>query len=121
MKSIKVELTYRNEGDYRIPNLMFKGEPLMTLGKYAYLRKKYLKQHRKILYTNLLTSEKLDANLWDKEQTALERMEIITSNMAASEGVTEELKANDPMKWIGLMNAIRSAAEEMILEELIYA
>jgi len=117
-----MELTYRMEGDYLIPNLTFKEEPrLMVLGKYAYLRKNYLKQHRKILYINLLTSEKLDAHLWDIEQAALERMEMITAMMAVSEGVTEELKAKDPMKWIGLMNAIRSAAEETILEELIYA
>jgi len=110
------------EGDYLIPNLMLKEEPqYMTFGKYAYLRKMYLKQHRRVLYINLLTSEKLDAHLWDIEQAALERMEIITSKMAESEGVTEELKARDPMKWIGLMNAIRSAAEETILEELIYA
>jgi len=117
-----MELTYRLEGDYLIPNLAFKNEPhSITLGKYAYLRKKYLKQHRKVLYINLLTSEKLSNHLWDIEQAALERMEIITSKMAASEGVTEELKARDPMKWTGLMNAIRSAAEETILEELIYA
>ena len=73
------------------------------------------------MYINLLTSEKLDEHLWDIEQTALERMETITTMMAASVGVTEELKAKDPMKWIGLMNSIRSAAEETILAELIYA
>jgi len=116
-----MELTYRNESDYLIPNLAFKNEPLVTLGKYAYLRTKYLKQHRKVLYINLLTTEKLNAHLWDIEQTALERMETITTMMAATEGLTEELKARDPMKWTGLMNAIRSAAEETILEDLVYA
>ena len=115
-----MELTYRVEGDYLVPNLMVKPTPQVTLGKYAYLRKKYLKEHRKILYINLLTSGNLTEHLWDIEQTALERMELITKMMAASEGVTEELKANDPMKWASLMNSIRSAAEETIMEELIY-
>jgi len=115
-----MELTYRNEGDYLIPNLMVKTKSHLTLCKYAYLRKKYLKQHRKVLYINLLTSGDLTEHLWDIEQTALERMEIITKAMAAKENLTEELKANDPMKWTGLMNSIRSAAEETILQELIY-
>ena len=115
-----IELTYRQEGDYLIPNLALKEKPVLTLGKYAYLRREYLKQHNKVLYIDLLTSEKLDAHLWDIEQTALERLEIMTAKMAVSEGVTEELKARDMMKWVGLMNAIRSAAEETILEELVY-
>ena len=115
-----MELTYRTEGDHLIPNLMVKTNPNITLGKYSYLRKKYLKQHRKVLYINLLTSGDLTEHLWDIEQTALERMETISKLMAAKDGVTEELKANNPMKWTGLMNAIRSAAEETILQELIY-
>ena len=115
------ELTYRREGVYLIPNLALKEKPILTLGKYAYLRMKYLKQYRRVLYINLLTSEKLDTHLWEIEQTALDRMEIMTAKMVVSEGVTEELKARDMMKWVGLMNAIRSAAEEAILEELIYA
>ena len=116
-----MELTYRNEGDYLIPNLMLKAKPPMILGKYAYLRRKYLHDHRRVLYINLLSSEKLNEHLWDIEQTALERIEMITAQMTATEGVTEELKAKDTMKWIGLMNSIRSAAEETILAELIYA
>ena len=115
-----MELTYRNEDDFLIPNLMVKTNPNITFGKYAYLRKKYLKQHRKVLYTNLLTSDNLIDHLWDIEQTALERMEAITKLMAVKEGVTEELKANDPMKWTGLMNSIHSAAEEVIMTDLIY-
>jgi len=117
---ISMELTYHYEGDYLMPNLMVKTNPNITLGKYAYLRKKYLKQHRKVLYINLLTSGNLTEHLWDIEQTAFERMETISKLMAAEDGVTEELKANNPMKWTGLMNSIRSAAEETILQELIY-
>jgi len=118
--AISMELTYRYEGDYLIPNLTVKTTPQVTLGKYAYLRKKYLKQHRKVLYINMLTSGDLADHLWDIEQTALERMETITKMAAANEGITEVLKAKDPMKWVGLMNSIRSAAEETILAELIY-
>jgi len=116
-----MELTYRKEGDYLIPNLMLKPKPSMILGKYAYLRRKYLNDHRRVLYINLLTSDKLDEHLWDIEQTAMERMDTITAQMALSAGVNEALKASDSLKWIGLMNAIRSAAEETILDELIYA
>ena len=115
-----MELTYRVEGDYLVPNLKVKAIPQLTLGKYAYLRKKYLKQHRKVLYINMLTSGNLTEHLWDIEQTALDRMETITKMTATNEGITEELKVKDPMKWVGLMNSIHSAAEETILEELIY-
>ena len=116
-----MELTYRKEGDYLIPNLALRPKPSMVLGKYAYLRRKYLREHRRVIYFNLLTSDKLKEHLWDTEQTALERMETIIKAMAANEGVTEELKAKNPMKWVGLMNAIRSAAEETILDEIIYS
>jgi len=117
----EMELTYRNENGYLIPNLIRREKPETTLGKYAYLREKYLKEHRRLLYVNLLTTDKLTEHLWDIEQTALEMVETITKNMAASEDVTEELKAKDMMKWVGLMNNIRSSAEETVLNDLIYA
>ena len=116
-----MELTYRTEGNYLIPNLTLKSKPPMVFGKYSHLRRKYLHDHRRVLYLNLLTSDKLDEHLKDIEQTAMMRMETITNQIALSAGVTEELKASDPMKWIGLMNSIRSAAEEVILTELIYS
>lgn len=115
------EITYRTENGYRLPNLLPPQENLEThLGKYALLRKKYLKQNRRVTYTNLLTSGKLNAHLMEIEQTARFRMEQITAEMAKSQGVTEELKATDQMKWVGLMNNIRQAAEEIVLTELIY-
>ena len=115
------EITYRTESGYRLPNLLPPQEPEVHLGKYALLRKNYLKQHRRVTYTNLLTSGKLNAHLMEIEQTARSRMEQITAEMAKSQGVTEELKATDQMKWVGLMNNIRQAAEEMVLNELIYS
>ena len=115
------ELTYTMKGGYRIPDLLPPQEPEMNLGKYALLRRTYLKQHRRVTYTNLLTSGRLNQHLAEIERTALSRMELLTSQMAEAGSVTEELKASDPMKWTGLMNNIRHAAEETVLNELIYS
>ena len=115
------EITYRTESGYRLPNLLPPQEPEISLGKYALLRRKFLKQHRRVTYTNLLTLGRLNQHLMEAEQTALSRMEQITVEMAKSLGVTEELKARDQMKWVGLMNNIRQSAEETVLNELIYS
>ncbi|MDL2234149.1 TnpV protein [Ruminococcaceae bacterium OttesenSCG-928-L11] len=116
-----MELTYRMEGDYRIPNLTVPEEAPAAHGKYALLRKEYLKQHRRILFVNLLTSGKLNEHLAEIEHTAMSRMEQLTAQMAAAQGVTEQMKASDQMKWVGLMNNIRAAAEESVLSDLIYS
>ena len=116
-----MELTYRMEGDYKVPNLAVPEEGQVVLGKYALLRKNYLKQHRRILFVNLLTSGKLNEHLTEIEQTAQERMELITRQMAVAQGVTEQMKAENQMQWVGLMNNIRHSAEETILAELIYS
>ena len=118
---MNAELTYRIVGDYRLPNLTVPEEGQVALGKYALLRKKYLKQNRKILFTNLLTAGTLNAHLMEIEQTAQERMELIIRQMAASEGVTEQMKATDQMAWVGAMNNIKRQAEEVIFKELVYA
>ena len=115
------ELTYRTEGDYLVPNLTVPEDGQTVLGKYALLRKKYLKQNRRIFYVNLLTAGTLNEHLTEIEQTASEMMEQITRQMAAERGVTEQMKAADQMKWVGLMNNIRHSAEETILSDLIYA
>lgn len=115
------EITYTRQGDYNLPNLLPPQEEPILHGKYALLRKKFLKEHRRITYTNLLTSGKLNGHLAEIEQTALSRMDQMVEQMAKAEGVTEELKARDPMKWVQLMNNLRNAAEETILAELIYS
>ena len=123
MKSIfeQVGGTYRREGDYLIPNLA----PLDTgdnqIGKYWRMHRRYLKEHRRILYTNLLTSGNLHCHLPEIGQTCNERMESIVSAMAKQEGVTEALKAADQMEWVRRMNSIRNRAEEIVLTELVYA
>ena len=114
-----MELTYRIEGDYLVPNLSLPAEEPIASGKYAGLRRRYLKQHRRILYTHLLTTCTLNQHLLEVEQTAEERMEPLVCQMAAAQGVMEQFA--DQMRWVGLMNGIRQAAEETILDELIYS
>ena len=113
-------LTYRTEGDYQIPNLTLPAEDAMSLGKYGRLRKRHLKHHSPIAYTTLLTTCTLNQHLAEIDQAANERMERIITQMAERQGVTEQLKAADQMKWVGMMNNIRQAADEIILNELVY-
>lgn len=113
-------LTYRMENGYRVPNLDLPVETPVPLGKYAFLRKKYLKQHRRIMYANLLTSCKLNEHLAEIEQVACERMELLTLQMAAAQGVDERMKAGNQMKWVGWMNNIRQAVEESVLNDLVF-
>mgnify|MGYP003363048784 FL=1 len=114
-------ITYRTQDGYRLPNLLPPQEPEVTIGKYGLLRRRFLKEHRRVMFTNLLTSGKLTEHLLEIEQTARSRVDQITEQMAKDEGVTEQMKATDQMKWVGLMNSIRQAAEETVLEELIYS
>jgi len=116
-----MKLTYRKEGDYLIPNLALPPEGKVTLGKYAYLRKRYLKEHKPVEYINLVTTCTLNQHLSEIEETARERMEHLSAEMAKRQGVTEQLKATDQMAWIGRMNNIRHSADEIILRELVYA
>ena len=114
------EITYTRQGDYNLPNLLPPQEEPVPHGKYALLRRRFLKEHRRITYTNLLTSGKLSSHLAEIQQSAQRRMEEIAAQMAKAEGVTEELKARDQMKWVQMMNNLQNAAEETVLAELIY-
>jgi len=115
-----MELTYRMENGYQVPNLMLPQTPEVHLGKYAELRRQYLMKHRRVLYTNLKTTCRLTEHLAEIEQTARKMVEQTMAQMAQSEGVTEELKTADPLRWTGLMNNLRHSAEELVLNELIY-
>ena len=95
-------------------------EPELPLGRYALMHRDYLEKHKRVTYLNLLTSGRLNGHLHEVEQTALQRLELLTKQLSAEQGVTEELKEKAPMQWVGLMNNIRSQAEEVILTELIY-
>ena len=115
------ELTYTRSGDYWIPNLSLSQQETQPLGKYGRLRKKYLQEHRPVLWNSLILSEKLYPHLREIDETANSRLEQMMPGLMQSAGVTEALKASDPMKWVGLMNSLKAQAEEVILTELIYA
>ena len=112
-------LTYRQEGDFLLPEL--EAETPSTLGKYGRMRERYLREERPVLYNRLILSGKLTAHLTEIEQTANQRLELIMPELQKSMGLTEQMKASDPMKWVGLMNNAKAKAEEMILSELIYS
>ena len=114
-----MELTYRTEGDYQLPNLEAPEAP--KVGKYGMLRREYLRKHRNGYYTGMQLSGRLNAHLEKIDREATEMVEQLTAQMARKQGVTEELKASDEMKWVGLMNSIRASAEEVALAELVYA
>ena len=123
-KTIFEELggTYIRQGDYLLPCLSLPAEKEnKPIGVWGQQHLRYLKQHRKVLYTTLLTSGKLNSHLAEIQQTAQRRMEEIVAQMAKAQGVTEELKASDQMKWVQMMNNLQNAAEEMVLAELIYS
>lgn len=116
------ELTYTKNGDYLIPDLTLSETPEDTrpLGKYGRLRRSYLQEHRPGLYSRLVLSEKLFTHLREIDETANRRLEQMMPELMESAGVTEELKARDQMKWVGLMNNLKAQAEEIILSELVY-
>ena len=114
-----MEVTYRTEGDYRLPNLDVPEAP--KVGKYGMLRRSYLRKNKSGIYTGMQLSGKLDSHLSEIDRQATEMVDSLTSRMAAEQGVNESLKASDQMKWVGLMNNIRASAEEVVLTELVYA
>lgn len=116
-----MELTYTKNGDYLIPDLKMDEQPEGELGKYGRMRQKYLKEHRSGMYTALMLDGKLWEHLLEIDRTAESRMNQITGEMAKQRGVTEQMKAEDQMRWVGEMNNIQMAAEEIIRSELIYS
>ena len=122
MKSLfeKMGGTYRQEGEYLIPNLTLPNGSDYEIGKYGRMRLAYLKEYRKILYTNYITEGTLSKHLSEIDQACNERMENLVPAMAKQEGATEAHKAEDQMEWVCLMNSIRNRAEEIILREVVF-
>ena len=116
-----MEMTYTRNGDYLIPDLSLTESEQKPLGKYGRLRKTYLKEHRPILWNKMILSETLYPHLREIDETANRRLEQMMPEMMKSAGVTESLKASDPMLWVQTMNNLKAQAEEVILNELIYS
>ena len=114
-----MNIHYIRMGDYDIPDLTLPEEP-RPMGKWGRMRREYLKEHKPIQYNCLLLSGELRTYLADLNEQAQDRLERMIDQMKMAEGVTEELKAADPMAWVQRMNNIRNRAEEIILQELIY-
>ena len=113
-------LCYELIGDYYIPVLTLSSDEQRPIGKWGRMHRDYIKEHRPILFNDLVLSGQLWSYLADLNEQAQERLSLIIEQMKASEGVTEELKAADQMAWVGAMNSLRNRAEEIILREMIY-
>lgn len=112
--------TYTMQGDYRLPNLTLPAEDKRPIGVWGQRRLRYLKQHHKVLYYNLLTSGKLHSHLADVEEEAQILFSRLVKEYAEKEEVTEQLKATDQMKWVQKMNNIRECVTETVNAELVF-
>ena len=115
-----MNLTYEKCGDYLIPNLIPDPEPEGEVRKFGLMRKSYVENHRRGIYSGLLLSGKLKEHLLMIQEQAEERFDLLIEQMAKQEGVTEQLKAQNQMLWVRRMNNIRARAEEIVREEIIY-
>ncbi len=112
--------TYRQVGDYLLPNITLPEEETVHIGIWGQRHKRYLKQNHRVLYMNLLTSGKLNSYLADIDKQAEDMLFRLVKQMAKREGVTEALKVENQMEWVGQMNNIRNRATELVNAELIY-
>ena len=116
---LEYSLEYIRSGDYFIPNLTLP-EETRPIGRWGRMHREYLKEHKPIQYNCLLLSGELWTYLADLNEQAQDRLERMIDQMTTTEGITETLKASDPMAWVGAMNSISNRAEEIILREMIY-
>ena len=112
-------MSYTLHGDYYLPDLVLREEEPIY-GKYGMLRKQFLKEHRSARYQYMLLTGKLNEHLNQIDQEAREQVETLMEQMTEKQGVTEELKAQDQMEWVRLMNNIKASAEEIVLKNMIY-
>ena len=112
--------TYTMQGDYRLPDLELPPEKEQPIGVWGQRRLRYLKQHHKVLYYNLLTSGKLHSHLADTESQAQQLFLRLVNEYAANEGITEPLKVTDPMAWVRQMNNIRERVTETVNTEVVF-
>ena len=113
-------LHYTLHGDVYLPDFALPEKEYPPLGKYGRMRKTYLQEHHKLLYSQMLRDGSLWQHLHEVDEQAQRTVDTIIARMAEVDGVTEELKATDPMRWIGLMNNYRHCAEELVIREIVY-
>lgn len=117
---MKREITYTEHDGYQYPDLALPEQEDVVIGRFGQRHKRYLKKSRKLVYFRLLTSGKLSSYLAEVDQQAQEMFETIVNQTKKAQGITEELKADNPMQWVQEMNSIVNMAEEFVNHELIY-
>ena len=115
-----MEITYSKYGDYYLPNLAVSQEEPATYGRFGRMQLKYLKEHRRVAYINLKTSGQLIHHLNEVDREANEMLRLLIEQMAQAQGITEQIKSEDQMAWVGAMNNIRNAVEEIVAGKTIY-
>lgn len=113
--------TYRKESEYFVPNFALPAEEEKPIGIWGQRHLRYIRQHKKVFYTNLLTSGKLNAYLADIDEQAQDMFFRLVKEFSDRQGVTEQLKAENQLEWVGAMNNIRACANEIVLNQLIYS
>lgn len=114
-----MEITYSKYGEYYLPDLAVSQKEPATYGRFGRMQLKYLKEHRRAAYINLKTSGQLTHHLNEIDRETNEMLRLVIEQMAQAQGITEQLKAEDQITWVGAMNNIRSAAEEVVLRNII--
>lgn len=115
-----MNISYTRIGDYLLPDLKLEDKEKFNIGKYGLLKLEYLKKSKRGLHTELLMKDKLNEYLHDIDITLMEKEQSLIKELAEKENITEELKSNNQMLWIGKMNNIKNRVEEIILNEYIY-
>lgn len=117
---MSTKITYTRQGDYNLPNLILPEQDDRAIGIWGTRRRRYLKEHHRVLYYNLLTKCKLHDHLADVNEEATEMYDELMRQLSEKEGITEQLKAENQMLWVQRMNSIRNQASEIVNKELIY-
>ena len=113
-------LCYELHGDYYLPCLAIPEEEVHTIGIWGRKHQQYLREHRPIIYSDLVLSGKMYSYLADIDTQARNKLDLLVTQLAEKEGINERLKSQDQLAWVGAMNNIRNRAEEIVLKELIY-
>ena len=116
-----MDITYTKHGDYYYPDLALPPQPTGDIGRFGRMRKKYLREHQPDTFALMIMENTLTQHLIDIDRHAMEQIDLITTQLARAEGVTENLKACDQLSWIQAMNSCRARAEEqVVLENVLY-